>query len=511
MLNLALLKPDAAEDVEAPPEKRFLDERDFTWLEDPADPRYGQVHVSQKEAVELICKNIGVRDAVREFLLLCARQSAKTTTILLAFIKTMTERPGSKCLYVSFDLATGQELIYEPIQDRLTKMGWKFKASAGGPSGLRIKLENGSILQCRSADDIRAAGRLRGRGWDLIGGDELQDMLDVLQKLFDEVLGPTTFRRSGVTVGAFTPPDVQIGWLWDQWNSGAWQRLGWPMSENPFLPPGAAERWLKQRGLTLEHPVARREVLGLWEPNVEKQVFEFNYATNTYDARVSDPTQPAVLPNDKRDFPPEHWVYGFGGDIGWEHASGLTFLAWNLRDPQRRIFEVLTLEGPKWTLDTWFGHLMDFRIHIQRKGYRSAIMDQAGAGAMNVIHSLEQRFREMGLPISIGYKPANVPATVAMVNDSFRLGRLFLRRDSPLIHEFAKTVWKDGSNRQEIDKAKFDPHGLDALRYGVWGATNHKAHAMPATPQMTTEEAKEAEIDAQIAQYVAAKQRSRWR
>jgi hypothetical protein len=516
LFDLAHMRPEVSsslvpiDDEDAPVVQRFLNESDCTWLEDPEDPRYGTFHEAQWNAVQRICAGIGVEDAEREFLLLTGRQAAKTTTLLLAYIKTATERPGSRSLYVSFDLATGQELIYEPAQAWLDKLGWKYRATSNGPSGLRIRLENGSVIQCRSADDLRAAGKLRGRGWHLIGGDELQDMLHVAEKLFSTVLGPTQLRHRGAMVLAFTPPDVCAGWLWKEYESGRWTRLGWSMTANPFLPPGEVERLLKQRGLTLDHPIARREIKGLWEPNSEKQVYEFSYQLNTYDHGGMAETVPAKLPEGK-EFPADKWVYGLGGDIGWVHDSAVVFLAWNLNDPQKRIYEVLTLKGPGWTFDKWFEVLMDFRLHIKKRPFRSAIMDQAGAGSMNIIHSLEERFRQSGLPITLNYKPSNVPATVAMTNDSFRIGRLLLRQDSPLLEEIPNTVWKDGTNRGEIDKAQFDPHGLDALRYAVWGATNYKAKAVPDPVTLDPEAALAAEVDAQIGAFVKSQKKERGR
>lgn len=482
MIDLALMRPDPDRrvypvgpapfnDVEAPTCRRFLTEEDCTWLEDPEDPRYGQVHHEQWAAVVAICAGIGVQDAVREFLLLTGRQAAKTTTELLAAIKTATEVPGSRTLYVSFDLATGAELIYEPAQFWLRRLGWGFKATSNGPTGLRIRLENGSIIQCRSADDLRAVGKLRGRGWHLILGDELQDMLHVAEQLFSTVLGPTQLRYRGAMCLAFTPPDVQSGWLWEEYASGRWRLLGWGMDKNPFLPPGEVERFLRQRGLTMDSPIARREIRGLWEPNTEIQVFSgFSYLINVYDPGVATPEEYAVLP---AEMPKDKWVYGFGSDLGWEHDTSIVFLAWNLHDPQKRIWEVFSWKKNHQTLEDICAVLLP--LHHRFRPWRPCVMDQAGAGGQIVLKSVEEKFRAMGLPIVIKYKPANVQASVGLVNDHFRTGRLFLRKDSLLLEEIPKTVWKKGTNRQEISKSPFDPHGLDGLRYGVWAATNFRA------------------------------------
>ncbi len=444
----------------------------------------------------------------REIMLMTARQAAKTTTGLLKAIKTATEIPGSRTLYVSFDLATGQELIFEPAQAWLDKMGWKYRANAGGSIGLRIKLEkNGSIIQCRSADDMRSVGRLRGRGWHVILVDELQEYApEVAKKLIVDVLGATQFRHKGSITLMFTPPDVQAGWLWDEYISGRWKLFGWPQQANPYLPAGEAERWLKKRGLDLSHPIARREILGLWEPNTENLVFDgFNYQINTYNPGPVQPDETAVLPTE---FDKSKWVYAIGSDIGWQHDDSIIIGAWNLYDPQRRVYECLTWRQNHQDIDELYLKFEAFwNAH---KPVRSIVMDQAGAGGQKVLATIENRFRRMGLPIRLNFKPTSVPASVGLVNDSFRVGRLLLRKDSPLLSELSKTVWKDGTNRQEIDKGKFDPHGLDGLRYMLWGVQNYKAQDGPPIPSQDPQVVREQQIIKQIAEMEARRQTGRW-
>lgn len=418
----------------------------------------------------------------RETLVLVGRQGGKTGGARLRAARVATSGPRKRVLYCAYDLALGREEFYEPLCELLTSWGWSYTSDA---TKLRIKLDNGSIIQCKSADDMRSAGRLRGRNWDLVIVDEAQELLpDVLRKLVVDVIGPMLLRRRGSLIILFTPPDVQAGWLWEEFNSGRWVLFQWAQGDNPWLPPGEAERWLKKRGLTWDHPVAKRELKGLWEPNTFAQVFEFDYRINTYDpgkvqsgdeaGRPIRPDEFAILPTGP-EFPDERWVYGIGGDIGWRHPSSVTGLAWNLHDPQKRMYEMLTVGAPEWTVDRWFEVLMMYRLHIKKRPFRSVVLDQAGSGGLNVVHTLEERFRAMGLPITLTYKPASVVASVGLMNDELRTGRLILRRDSPLVEEFPKTIWKADSNRQEIDKAKFDPHGLDGCRYAVWGATNYRA------------------------------------
>lgn len=418
----------------------------------------------------------------REIMVLTGRQAGKTSGCLLRAVRMATERAGSKTLYVCFDLDIGREVFFEAGCELLQKLGWKFEANA---TRLRIKLENGSIIQIKSSDNRRKSGRLRGRNWDLIIIDELQELTpEVAQNLIVDVCGPMQFRRAGSIVLAFTPPDIQHGWVWDEFSSGRWKLFQIPMGANKFLPPGETDRWLAKRGLTLDHPIAKREVLGLWEPNTENLVFSaFNYQVNTYDPCVDDPKKAAILP---LFLPADQWCFGTGSDIGWQHDDSIILVAWNAHDPQQRIWEVLTFKQNHQDIDQFFDRFVE--VTLGRKPLRSNIMDQAGAGGMKVVATVQNRFAKKGMPIWLHYKPTSVVASVGLVNDSFRVGRLLLRRDSPLLDELPKTVWKVGSNRQEIDKGKFDPHGLDGLRYAVWGATNYKALTPLAVPEPTPEE-----------------------
>jgi hypothetical protein len=438
------------------PKARSLTRADCT------DPETGRLHRPQWEYA-----NTDERDS----LVLVGRQGGKTGGARLRAARMATRRAKSRTLYVTYDLALGRDEFFEPLCELLTEWGWTFTADA---TKLRIKLSNGSVIQCKSADDMRSAGRLRGRNWDLIIVDEAQEIPpDVLKKLCVDVIGPMLLRRKGSLSLLFTPPEVQAGWLWEEFNSGRWRLFQWAQADNPWLPAGEADLWLAKRGMTIDHPIARRELLGLWEPNTERQVYEFDYRVNIYDQGSVAANEPAILPVGP-DYPPDAWSYGIGGDIGWRHPSSVTLLAWNRKDIRKCVFEVLTQGAPEWTVDKWFEVLMALRLHIKKRPFKSVVIDQAGSGGLNVVHSLEERFRNMGLPIELTYKPTSVVASVGLTNDEFRTGRLKLRKDSPLLEEISKTIWKANSNRQEIDKAKFDPHGLDGLRYAVWGATNYK-------------------------------------
>jgi hypothetical protein len=403
----------------------------------------------------------------RENLVMVARQSGKSTGASLRGVACSLARSDRRVLYTTLTLDNCEQLFVDPCRDLLERLKQPHKVK-----GLRLSFPNGSRIYCKSVDSLSATRKARGPNWDDVLIDEIQDLEDrAAQVLVEDVLGPTLFRRQGSISCLFTPPRQQKGWLWKEFTSGRWKLWNWAQSANPFLPPGEQERWLQAHGLTWESPIARRELLGLWEPDVSNQVFDLDPIRNGYDA----------LPTD---LPKNGWQFGLGEDIGWEHDDCILIVAWNVYDPLRRIFEVYYWKDKHQDIDQTFAKFKEaWQAH---RPMLSVVMDQAGAGGQKVIATIENRFQRLGLPVEIDYKPKNVPASVGMVNDNARTGRLLLRRDSPLWADVPHVVWKEDTNRQEIDKGRFDSHGLDALRYAVWGAANYLAR--PARPEMTEEE-----------------------
>ena len=408
-----------------------------------------------------------VTTEARENLVMVARQSGKSNGAALRACLRCLSKPAARVLYISLTLEMCEQLFVDPCRDLLEKLEQPYRAK-----GLRLSFPNGSRIYTKSVDDLGATRKARGPNWDEVFIDEIQDLEDrAAQVLIEDVLGPTMFRRQGATHLCFTPPRTQKGWLWKEFGSGRWKLWNWAQSANPFLPPGEQERWLKAHGLTWESPIARRELLGLWEPDVSNQVFGLDPIRNGYDE----------LPTDLK---PEGWQFAAGVDVGWEHDDAIVVVAWNLYDVQRRIFERFHWSQPHQDIDQTFVKFKEtWQAH---RPMLSVVMDQAGPGGHKVVATVENRFQRMGLPLAIEYKPASVTASVGIVNDNARTGRLLLRRDSPLWADVPHVQWKADSNRQEIDKSAFDSHGLDALRYGVWGASNYLAR--PPKPEMTEDE-----------------------
>jgi len=394
----------------------------------------------------------------RENMLLLPRQGGKSTGAALRAAGKSLSGPGRRVLYITLTLDMCEQLFRDPLLALLDKLGQPHRVR-----GRQVILPNDSRIYIKGVDNLSAARKARGPNWDDIIADELQDLEDrAAQVLVEDVLGPTMFRRQGSISLLFTPPRQQKGWLWKEFTSGRWKLWNWAQSANPFLPPGEQERWLKAHGLTWQSPIARRELLGLWEPDVSNQVFDLDPIRNSYDE----------LPKDLK---PEGWQYAAGVDVGWQHDDAIVVVAWNVYDPQRRLFEVFCWSAPHQDIDQTFDK---FKATWQaHRPMVRAVMDQAGPGGHKVVATVENRFQRMGLPLAIEFKPTSVTASVGVTNDNARMGRLLLRRDSPLWQDVPHLVWKEDSNRQEIDKSRFDSHVLDALRYAVWGASNYLGRA----------------------------------
>jgi len=388
-----------------------------------------------------------------QIIAMCSRQAGKSTGAVLRAIRIAGSRPGARILYVTLIRENCRLLFFEPLKQKLEELGWVFVTNE---SRLTVRLGNGAEVHCRSAEDRKSIGKLRGANWDEIIIDEVQELRDeILEYLLQRVLGATRIRRRGGIVLLFTPPPVQVGYLWDEYKSGRWKIFNWSMADNPWLPADYIDKVLKDLGLTMDHPVARREIRGIWDIDTNALVFEFANDNNTF----------TELPDD---LPADQWRYSYGLDLGWTHPSAISVIAWNRRDPQRRLWEVFNWAAVHQHVD----HLTPiFKDLLARfRPMSSAIGDDDGAAGQQTLQALSDR-----LGFKFAPKPKSIEASVGLVNQNLRTRQLFVR-DKETIKEFGMAVWVQNPEKpkQDIDKARFDPHRLDALRYAIWGATPYR-------------------------------------
>lgn len=179
----------------------------------------------------------------------CGRRWGKTSACVMELIRFACERPRSVCWWVSPVYRQALRAF------RLTKGMVKDIAVKALRGELRIVLENGSVIEFRSADN---PDTLRGEGVHFLVIDEAAT---VKQEAWEEVLRPTLSDTGGRAMIVGTPKGRN--WFYRLWVRGQDDRFpqyeswSFPTSSNPLIPPEEVE----EARLTLPENVFRQEYL----------------------------------------------------------------------------------------------------------------------------------------------------------------------------------------------------------------------------------------------------------
>jgi len=404
-----------------------------------------------------------VASAAKFKLVMCGRRAGKTAGVRLRTIKRAIERPGYKKLYVTLIRRNCRKLFWRPILADLQARGVEFEANE---VDMICRLANGSIIEATGCDDVRGAGKIRGDFYDEVEVDEAQEPSDdILEPLVEEVLFPMLVDRGGEMSLLGTPPDVDVGYFIDRLTDPRWTRFGWSMYDNQFIPRAQIDDMIAAKGLTPDHPVYQREILGRAVVNPDKLAYEYAPGRNDY-----DPT--AV------DFSNGAWRHAMGIDLGFQDSDAVVVVAWNRNDPDRRLYERYAWAANHNDVDALAAKVDEVRRLFKPN---TIVGDHGGHGAVKVLETLKNR---MNLEIQL--KPRDVMVSVGLVNDDLRTGRLLLQSDALKqdLRRVQRTVKPDG--RVEINKRGYHSDLSEALRYAHHAARHFAAKPLP--PPETVDE-----------------------
>ncbi len=390
-------------------------------------------------------------------LVLCGRRSGKTTGSRMRTIHRALTRPGYRKLYVTLIRRNCRKLFWRPIIAELQAREVDFEANE---VDMIVRLANGSLIEATGCDDVRGAGKIRGDFYDEVEVDEAQEPNDdVIEPLVEEVLFPMLIDRGGEMSLLFTPPDSMAGYVVDRLSDPRWTRFGWSMFDNRFIPPEQILEMVEAKGLTPEHPVYQREILGLPVVDPEKIVYEYTPARNHCD--------PATLDRSDK----EQWRCSMGLDLGFQDADAIVIVAWRRDDGERRLF----------TLFQWRENHLDVDVlaakvaEVYREFRPSVVVgDHGGHAAQKILKTLETR-----LKVPIQGKPSDVNVSIGLVNDDLRNRRLFVEDRTPLVKDLGLVTWHiDTATKKRVaNKRGYHSDLADAFRYACWGARHWAAKA----------------------------------
>ncbi len=398
-------------------------------------------------------------------LVLCGRRAGKTASILRRVIRKSVTCAGRKTLYVTLIRRNCRKLFWRPLLARLTAMGVSFEANE---VDMTCRLANGALIEATSCDDVRSAGKIRGDFYDEVFVDEAQEPGDdVIEPLVEEVLFPMLIDRGGQLTLSFTPPASMVGYVMDRLSDLRWSRFGWSMFDNKYIPRAQIEEMIAAKGLTPEHPVYQREILGMPVVDPESLAYEYDPARNDYD--------PATFK-----FEGPQWRHAMGLDLGFQDRDAIVVGAWDRDDATQKCRVRFTWQENHQDVDQ-----LAAKVREVVKEYRPSVIvgDHGGHGAVKVLETLKNR---MGIMIQL--KPADVMVSVGLVNDDLRTGRLLLPVGSELGRDLGlvqRTV-NQRTRRIEINKKGYHSDLSEAMRYMHHGARHFTSKAPP--PPETLEE-----------------------
>jgi terminase large subunit-like protein len=160
-------------------------------------------------------------------LLLCSRQSGKSTTAAAEALKTALLEPGSLTLLLSPTLRQSGELFRDKVLRFWRGLGYPLRGRS--PTQLELTLANGSRIVSLPGEE----GTIRGfSGVRLLVIDEAARVQDDLYKAVRPMLATSRGRLIALST-AF----ARMGWYFDCWTGkGQWRRVKVKAGDCPRIP-----------------------------------------------------------------------------------------------------------------------------------------------------------------------------------------------------------------------------------------------------------------------------------
>lgn len=189
-----------------------------------------------------------LRSAAKRMLLLCSRQSGKSTTTAALALHTAIYRPGTLVLLLSPSLRQSAEL-FRKVSDFYR--GFAGDAPADAETVLRLELANGSRIVSLPGQEQTIRGY---SGVGLLVVDEAARVTDSLYYSVRPMLAV-----SGGRLVAMSTPFGKRGWFFHEWEEGGdgWQRVKVTAEQCPRISAAFLEEerqslgdwWFKQEYL----------------------------------------------------------------------------------------------------------------------------------------------------------------------------------------------------------------------------------------------------------------------
>jgi hypothetical protein len=338
----------------------------------------------------------------------CSRRAGKTIAGGRRAVRVLLSEPGAIVQICSLIRLNARKHFWRPICALLDKLGVEYEANETQML-LRIPA-NGSQLQCYGVDDVGGTKAVQGDRSSLFIIDECHLPNDNVLNLLITIAEPMLIDTGGMLDLLGLPPDVEpctFSYALDnpEWKTFHWDMFAHDLPDTRAKKRARVERIIKNKGLSWDHPIIRRQYLGERVRDPASQAYEYQAGRNDYAPRSVDFSRPG-------------WLHAVGLDLGFQDRDAIVVLAWRMDDPQRRVYVRFIWQRNHLSTDS-----LAYVVGLVAAVYRPVAWtgDTGGHGAVKVLQTLMQRLR-----IAIDPKPPDVLVSLGYVNDDLRTGRLLL-------------------------------------------------------------------------------------
>ena len=443
-----------------------------------------------------------VMDPGRRVSAVIGRGGGKTTGAKARAVIKMARIPRAKLVFIATCGEHARDLMWEPLKDITERLGIETVMNEERMT-CRFK-RNGSTIRLFGADDRKQIDKLRGQSFHEVQIDEAASYENrLLSNLIERIIGPRLGDYEGCIAMFGTPGHMLSGIFYDATSSGnaqnrpyrdranveygegqwkKWSSHFWTLPMAAKEVPAIARLWSEAqeekaaKGWGDDHPVWRREYLGIWAADDTETIYKYRprlpdgTAWNEWDPELVGPMRMAKLPGNHTD-----WVYAYGMDMGHSDSFALTVLAASPSDPTRTIYHVLSYGRTKMYARTIAQLLLGTddtresgcRPHERAEGVIGAtgwpagiVADLAGMGGA-VIEELGNVY---GVPVKASEKAGKFGA-VELLNGDLVEGRLKILKGSTLATQLAELQWVANEFGQlKENRAQANDHA-DSLLY----------------------------------------------
>jgi hypothetical protein len=348
------------------------------WAESVVERVLASCHPKQRAFVEDPGRRISAR---------VGRGGGKSTGALARMVIKMARTPRARCVYVATTKEHARELVWDKLKDTLQRLGVE---AIFNETRLECRLKrNGARLRLTGADDNKEIDKLRGLSFHEVAIDEAASHDHrLLERLIKRVIGPRLGEFGGCIVLFGTPGHDLRGIFYDATAPGSRHHRPYDERNNPDFAGWtgwSSHYWTIQDGAPYvaalraeyaehliekadnqwsdDHPVWKREYLGLWAADDTEMMFRFRAVLigdaarekgvpegtpwNTWDPPRVGPMAFAELPPDAAGKPRVDWHYAFGFDMGHSDPFAVTVFAFSPSDTTRTIYHVYSFERTK--------------------------------------------------------------------------------------------------------------------------------------------------------------------